>query len=142
MAKKADYSEAVAERIIELVSEGMSLVDAAQQKGIPSRTTIYKWLDANEDFANRYARASEIRAHRLADDVISISDEEADPQRTRNRMEARKWAASKMYPKVYGDKTTIAGTGDKDDAIHIDSTSALEQIISRLTRLAAREAED
>lgn len=142
MPRKSEYDEKVADRIIELTSEGNSLVACAQVKGIPSRTTIYKWLDANPSFADRYARAREIRADKIAEEVIDIADTEEDAQKARNRIDARKWAAGKMHPRQYGDKTIIAGTGDADDTIHIDGSSAFEQILGKLASLASRSSED
>ena len=42
--------------------------------------------------------------------VISIADTEKDPAIARNRMDARKWYASKVAPKKWGDKVDISAT--------------------------------
>lgn len=98
---------------------------------MPSRTAVLGWvLDDYEGFAGQYARAREMQAHSLADDVSEISDngsndwmERNDPdnpgwqangehlQRSRLRFDARRWAASKILPKVYGDKIQQEHTG-------------------------------
>lgn len=133
----------MADQILEHIANGMSEREMVQIKGIPSRTVIRKWRDENAEFDAQYARAREIRADLYANDVIDIADDDdIDPQRARNQIDARKWAAGKMAPKTYGDRTIVQGTGDKDDAIHIDNSAGLEQIFSRIARLAAREDTD
>lgn len=93
------------------------------------RSVVYNWImDDQDGFAGKYARAREIQAHVLTDELVDIADngtndwmERNDPenpgwlanhehiQRSRLRLDARKWAASKILPNVYGDRTTIAG---------------------------------
>jgi hypothetical protein len=133
------YDPTVAEQICALIAEGKSIVECAQVKGIPSRKYIYLWLNESAEFRDMYARAREQRADAMAHEVVFIADTEEDPQRARNRMDARKWAASKMNPKVYGDRTTIAGTGDKEDAIHVEGSGLVETLIGRLAGIASRE---
>jgi hypothetical protein len=55
-----------------------------------------------------YARATEIRADLMADEVITIADcEVTDPQRARNQMQARQWLASKQHSRRYGDRIDL-----------------------------------
>ena len=133
------YDPKIGDLICEMIADGKSIVDCAQVKGVPSRTTIYHWLNTCEDFANNYERAREQRADYLAHQVVDIADTDEDYQRARNRMDARKWAAGKMAPKRYGDRLNLAGTGDKDDAIHVEThNAALEEITRRIAGLASR----
>jgi hypothetical protein len=108
---------------------------------MPSRPTVYGWVLDNEDgFSSKYARAREIQAHSLADDQVEIADngsndwmERNDPenpgwlangehlQRSRLRFDARKWAASKILPKVYGDKVTQEHTGADGGPIQLQA---------------------
>jgi hypothetical protein len=56
--------------------------------------------------------ARELGADALADEVKSISDEEvkdsAQASRQRNRIEARRWLAGVIAPRVYGNKLDLA----------------------------------
>tara|TARA_R110000822_G_scaffold215825_1_gene350678 strand:- start:189 stop:623 length:435 start_codon:yes stop_codon:yes gene_type:complete len=107
----------------------LSLRKVLIQDGMPSSETFYKWLDADKNKSKQYARACEDRHDILFDEIIEIADEnDADVsivggearidgntvQRSRLKIDARKWALSKMNPKKYGDKieATIEG-GDK-----------------------------
>ena len=41
------------------------------------------------------------------DEIIDIADTEIDPQRARNRIDARRWYASKMKPDKFGDRIDL-----------------------------------
>ena len=91
---------------------------------MPGIRTVYTWLSGNETFQQMYARAREDQADTLADEIIAIADEQHevvsetgkvfDPEVNRDklRVDARKWIASKLKPKKYGDKTEVEHTGD------------------------------
>ena len=70
-------------------------------------------LDA--ELNKQYTRAREIGYTVMADDIIDISDtpvltERGDAtDRSRLRVESRKWLLSKALPKVYGDKQSVEG---------------------------------
>ena len=69
--------------------------------------------------ADRYARARENAADTLAESVIDISDEVKDAghmdsarvNAARLRVDARKWVASKLKPKVYADRIEQVTSG-------------------------------
>lgn len=73
---------------------------------IPSETTFYKRLLNDAAFAKDYTRAREVQAHHENDEIRQIADQATpeDVQVARLRIDARKWRASKMAPKVYGEK--------------------------------------
>lgn len=92
-------------------------------------STVLEWL-ANgkyKEFTDKYARAKESQADAMFEEIIEIADDEAKDlldgefgpqgnaaavQRAKLRVDARKWAASKLAPKKYGDK--IEHTGNVD----------------------------
>ena len=80
---------------------------------IPSERTFYEHLASDADFSQRYARAREAQGHREADEIRTIADE-ATPENVavaRLQIDARKWRAGKLAPKVYGEKTVVEGPG-------------------------------
>lgn len=85
-------------------------------EGMPSFSTIKAWLAQDSEFSAQYARAREGQADTLADELVEIADEEPDPQRARVRIDARKWYASKLQPKKYGDKLDMNVTATTDFA--------------------------
>lgn len=91
-----------------------------KKKGMPCYETVCRWLrkGENEEFSEMYARAREDQADNMADQIVEISDnEEEDPQRSRLKIDARKWVASKLKPKRYGDK--IQHSGDADNPVQV-----------------------
>ena len=126
------YTNAVADTICERIARGEALHQFAGTDGLPAERTIMQWLAAREDFAQNYARARERQADKLAAEIIEIADdtshdtiertnedgsryEVADHEwiaRSRLRVDARKWAASKLAPKKYGDKIEATHTGE------------------------------
>jgi hypothetical protein len=112
MSRPSTYTPDLAARICEAVADGRYLSTLCAQADMPTRSTIYLWLAAHREFSDMYARAREQRADLIADEIIAIADNEADPNRARVKIDARKWAAAKLNPKRYSDRVTHQGDGE------------------------------
>lgn len=93
------------DRIIDAVLNGASLREAVKNEGIPL-FTFHAALSRDRELSRRYSLAQEFRGDVLADEIISIADTDEDAARARNRIEARKWLASK-FNKRYGDRLEL-----------------------------------
>ena len=102
-------------------------------KGRMSSSTFYEIIDNDDQKAKQYARACEDRADEMFDDILDIAEDTSSDkktvdmgngvevekvdneaiQRSRLRVDARKWQLSKMQPKKYGDKLDITTDGEK-----------------------------
>lgn len=112
--------------------ENQSLRSAIKESGI-STSTFFVWLNDEKypERAKQYARAHEIRAEIMADEILEIADDgkndlmtivKGDQEyelenkevtnRSRLRVDARKWLMSKKLPKVYGDSLKLSGDAD------------------------------
>ena len=60
--------------------------------------------DANRD---KYARAKQDQADFMADEMTRIADTADDANKARLQVDTRKWVASKLKPKSYGDHQQI-----------------------------------
>lgn len=119
--RPSSFSEQIADEICEEIATGGALHRlCAEREGWPSERTVYRWLEEHEDFRQKYARARDRQSDRMAFDTVLISDEEPDPQRAKVRIDARKWLASKLAPKKYGDKTQLEHTGENGGAIQFE----------------------
>lgn len=127
------YSDAMADAILTRLADGEPLTRICKDPGMPGLTTVYRWLESDESFRNKYTRAREEQADTLADEIVRIADE-APPHDgetgkidsawvawQRNRVEARKWTASKLKPKKYGDRLTNEHTGPDGGPVVIES---------------------
>ena len=104
MPRALEFSQQIADEICERLAEGESMRSILRDAHMPASSSVYKWLRFVPDFAEQYARAREDQADTIADQTVWIADTEEDPQRARVRIDARKWYAGKLRPKVYGDR--------------------------------------
>ena len=137
MAKKvgapSNYSESMASKICALLASGMSLNKICKIEGMPSMQTVFNWLAKYPEFLENYARAREAQADVYADEIIDITDEpakivpttgavdSADVAQKRLQVDARKWLASKLKPKKYGDKVTNEVIGQDGGPVKIET---------------------
>ena len=98
------YSPDICKKICDRIATGESLRAICEDKDMPSTRGFQKWLYEYEDLVRQYTRAREDQADYFADDVVTIADDEPDPQRARVRIDARKWFAGQVKPKVWGAK--------------------------------------
>lgn len=133
-----ERTQELEDRIFLEIAEGKSLVKVCEEKDMPSRETVRRWIRDDEDFCGNYVRAREEQADFYADEIIEIADTEPDTQKARLRIDARKWVASKLKSKSYGDKVTQEHSGPNGGAIEVKDTSAKERLFSRIDSLAAR----
>jgi hypothetical protein len=127
MGRPRTYNQALADSICTLIIEGKSLRAICKMSSMPSLATVCRWLAENDartaPFREQYARAKKIQAELLADELIDISDEKvivgddksdnARVQAQRLRVDTRKWVASRLLPKKWGD-AAAKETGDTD----------------------------
>jgi len=134
------FCKATADRIIERTIAKESLTSICEPDNMPSCRTVYTWLAKNKEFLHDYAKAKEIRAHQYADEIVDIAEEEPtmtivdekgnettrlDPagvNRNRLRVDTRKWIASKVLPRDYGEKQEVelSGPGGAPIAAQLD----------------------
>lgn len=131
------YSAEIAEEICRRLAEGATLREVCRDEGMPPESTVRLWaLDDRDGFAAQYARAREIGYFSMADELLEVADDarndwmerngEEDAgwqangehiQRSRLRVDTRKWMLSKALPKVFGDKVTQEHVGDPDKPV-------------------------
>jgi hypothetical protein len=110
--RPSTYSLELAAEICAWIASGQSLKSFCKQPDAPSLSTVYQWRAAHKEFADLYAHAREDQAEALADEMLDIADDSTlDPNDRRIRIDARKWIASKLKPRTYGDRvqTEVGG---------------------------------
>jgi hypothetical protein len=112
------------QKLCEQISEGKSLSTAIKAEGMPSYQLVMLMLRNNPEFRTLYEKAVESRADRLAEEIIELADQQipdglegpmasAWVQQKRMQVDARKWVASKLKPKTYGDRIDVAVTDNR-----------------------------
>jgi hypothetical protein len=110
-------------KICERIAEGESLVNICRDPKFPSYSTVLVMLEKHSDFSGRYARARGDQADRFAMEIVDIADSCDDPAKARLQIDARKWVASKMLPKKYGDKIDLEHSGEVEVVVRIGGVS-------------------
>ena len=108
--KPSDYLPEVAADICAKLADGESLRKVCERPGMPSKTSVFRWLAENVEFRDQYAKATDSRADAIFEEMFEIADdapeESAAVAKARLRIDTRKWALARMNPKKYGDKVT------------------------------------
>lgn len=128
--RPSSFTQQTADVICDGLIEGRSLRSICADENMPNAATVCRWLAVNEGFREQYARAREVQADTLFDEILDIADDSSGDrkivgrdgeerevcdtefvQRARLRVDARKWMAGKLQPKKYGDKVTQEHVG-------------------------------
>jgi hypothetical protein len=114
MARHSKFSQVTADKICDGIAEGRGLRAICEAEDMPHAATIIRWLkhDDRKEFRAQYALAREEKADTFVDEIVQIADDATDAQLAKVQIDARKWAASRLAAKKYGDRVMHAG----DDA--------------------------
>lgn len=153
------YSQDLADSICEMIAMGYSMRSVSADESMPASSTMFKWLREHTEFSEQYARACEERSEAMAEDILDIADDGTNDwmeiekrgetytvanneaiQRSRLRVDTRKWLMAKTKPKKYGDKLDMTSDGKalptpiygglsvKETNEHISATTDKEDI--------------
>lgn len=133
MGRPSKYTEELGDKICAGIMAGYGLKKVCSAEGFPSMSSVFSWLQNKQTgFLEKYEEARRIQAELLADELVDIADEKpthdvpdadggmskridgAGVQRNRLRVDTRKWIASKLLAKKYGDSATLKLGGDPD----------------------------
>jgi hypothetical protein len=134
--------------IVSRVTAGKSLSTVLRDKDMPDWAGFYRMLEQDPSLRQAYDKAVQDRADRMADEILELSDEEmpaglegamasAWVQQKRMQVDARKWIASKLKPRTYGDRIDMTV---RDERISV--LDALEQAQSRVKTLVIDNVTD
>ena len=153
IGRPTKFTRKLADDICAGLAVGLSVrtvLDVANpdNKRMPAMSTFFKWLRLYPEFAEQYARAKQESADAMAEEILDIADDGRNDwmekhdkdgnligymlngehvQRSRLRVDTRKFLMAKMKPKVYGDRVDITS---KDEKIGVSlSAEQAEQLI-------------
>lgn len=164
--RPSTYDHAIAERICEGVASGLPLTEVLREDGMPPLTTVCKWSEQGHvasvpEFVAMYARARLAQVEVLADQMLQIADDGTNDymerirdgqvdrvpdqehiQRSRLRVDTRKWLLAKLKPEKYGDALALTGAETTNVTINLANMlllpdAATQQLLPRNTRAIA-----
>lgn len=126
------FTQALADKICARIASGESVRSISRDEHMPCGATIYNWLldKKHLHFLEQYARARDIQAELMFEEILEIADDGSNDfmtiqkgereynvedkevtNRSRLRVDSRKWYLSKVLPKKFGDKLDLTSDG-------------------------------
>ena len=126
------FSEEIAEAIFTRMENGESVRSICLDEAMPCRTTLHRWLadEEKKSFRDQYARACDARAEAIFEEIIDIADTSIEAEkvttkangdqetvvgdaveRSKLRVDARKWVVAPAGAKRDSDKLNVEATG-------------------------------
>lgn len=155
VGRPSGYTQEIADRICSQLAEGRSLRTICKANDMPSCVTVYAWLRLHDEFLKQYTRAKEDAADAFAEEMLDIADEASNDwmeihdkdnpgyrlngehiNRSRLRVDTRKWIAAKLKPKKYGEKISVGGA---DDLPPIQTADMTETEVARRIAFALQK---
>lgn len=115
-----DFNQETFDKIcVQVATSSRALRNILKDDGMPDTYSFYKWMREDEKALKQYARAKEDQADILAEEILDIADDGLNDTytkdgevltnhdviaRSRLRVDSRKWLASKLKAKKYGDR--------------------------------------
>lgn len=126
MARDADWADDQIEELLNRIADGEPLRTICKDPRMPSKSTVYNWLDDEKsEFAGRFRARKRIGVHTLAEECLEIADDKTlEPADKRVRIDTRLRLAGKWMPKDYGEKPI----GDPENPIHMVTTVRREVV--------------
>jgi hypothetical protein len=136
-------TDAQFDAVLDEITAGKTVVQACDSIGVALHSFQKLVRSGGNERNLAYARAMEQRADVLADQTLSIADDETkDPNRARNQIQARQWVASKHASKKYGDRIDLNVSQSLDiTAILADARQRLRPMCDQLPMIDAEVIE-
>lgn len=118
------FTQELADRLCAELASGKSMRTVCAADDMPAASTVFGWLRLHPSFLEQYTRAKAESADALIEQMIDIADDGTgdfvddgegrvrfnpeNVQRSRLRVETRKWIASKLKPAKYGERLDLS----------------------------------
>ena len=111
------YSAAIVDELCARMAQGETLPQICRDAHMPNRQTVYAWAHTRPEFLAKFNEARERLCDFWADEIVAISDDATNDwvqrehgvvldaehiQRSRLRVDSRKWLLSKLAHGKYG----------------------------------------
>lgn len=131
--RPSDYTPEIAAEICQRIRDGELLMHICRDDHMPGKSSVFRWLRIHEEFRESYEQAREDQAYGWVEECFEIADENEHDlaidesgktivnwehiNRSKLRIETRKWAASKIGRVKFGDRVTNEHTGPNGSSL-------------------------
>jgi hypothetical protein len=102
---------AMVDSLLIQIETGKSMREVCRMDGMPDHGTVIRWMRDDAALATRYARARMAQADVLFDRMEAVEEAVSagtmDSHAARVVLDSMRWRASKLAPKVYGDRLDV-----------------------------------
>jgi hypothetical protein len=122
---------AMVDALLVQIETGKSMREVCRMDGMPDHGTVIRWMRDDAALATKYARARMAQADVLFDRMEAVEEAVSagtmDSHAARVVLDSMRWRASKLAPKVYGDRLDVQVSDTR-----ISISGALQAAQSRL----------
>lgn len=123
MAYSEEEKIEIVKTVCERIMGGESMRSITKDENLPKFSTFLIWISEDEQKSKQYEMAMKVRSELMFEELLDIADDGTNDymqkltdngfvdvynsehvQRSRLRVDARKWYLSKLNPKKFGDK--------------------------------------
>jgi hypothetical protein len=119
--RPSGYTLELTNDICRQLAEGKSMLEVTARADMPAVSTVYLWLTTHKEFVDRYTRAREQQAHTITDRAAAMALNGhrviSDPPVAKVQLDAIKWTAARLAPKVYGSKAELNLGGQAENPL-------------------------
>lgn len=141
--RPTSFTKELAGTICRRIADGESLRSICKSKGMPEKETVRRWCSERPAFYAQYRQARENQADSLFEEGLDTARKaktQSQASCANVRLRAIIWAASKLNPKRYGDKTTVEHAGGVKQTLTHDVRPSLARMMN--DPVAWRKAKD
>lgn len=150
-AKRAEYTEAVGDAILDLLAQGIPLIKIAGRRDMPSADTIYSWRRKQQAFGQAFDDAQEagtrVRMERYEglavkaiEEKIDLKDEAMSERQARLKLQERDMRARNYAKLAQLAGNTIAQKRKIEAGFIFNREQSDEELLARLGRLGVQVA--
>lgn len=159
IGRPSKYTPEIAQKMCEMLAEGIPLRQICRQEGFPEWRTVYDWMYKDDALGERgvglsaaIARARDLGYEAIAEECLLIADNPRYGEKQvmtdqgtattvedmlghrKLQIETRLKLLAKWNPKKYGDRVALAG--DAENPIKIEAETQADKLINALLQNA------
>lgn len=154
------YTPQKADEICARIAEGEPLRQICRDEHMPNWATVYRWMEADEDFAQRIAQARKLGFDAIAEEALEIANTPVEGVETEDdgvrqrvkrgdmlghrklQVETRLKLLAKWAPAKYGERTAMELTGAEGGPVRVTEADRATRLASLVALAQARKAGD
>ena len=135
MPRPKKFTAEIQAELLERLAMGETVSQICAEEKFPVHSYVFEKAAQDPEFGDKYVRAREIGYLKMAEEILEIADDGRNDwmtkkvgqteitvvdreavERSKLRLDTRKWLLSKALPKVFGDKLDLSAIHEAGDS--------------------------